>query len=230
MIHAFGTPDAPVPRLMTALAARGHEVSAARPGRPEGRATLVLGPGVGLDPMALGVLLGAWRTAPGARVLTLSLVGAHPDAKARRLRELWEIEERARGSGMPVLTLRLAPLLGPDTPLWQRLRTAPKLPRGGRQLRSPVCEQDAIESIHRALEDRADWDGWYEVAGEEALTLAELASLAAAAGPALPRNTGAWEPPLEEMAEHRLCEAGPWKRHFGIEPARVRERAASWGA
>lgn len=228
MIHAFGTPDPPVPRLMAALAARGHEIHHARAGRPAGRATLVLGPGVALDSMALGVLLGAWRTAPGARVLALSLVGAHRDAKAKRLRELWDLEERARGSGMPVLTLRLAPLLGPESPLWLRLRTAPKLPREGRQLLNPACEADAVETLDRALRDRASWDGWYEVAGEEALTLAELAALAASAGPALQRGSGDWEPPLEEMAEHRLCEAGPWREHFGIEPGRVSERARVW--
>jgi uncharacterized protein YbjT (DUF2867 family) len=179
--------------------------------------------------MALGVLLGAWRTTPGARVLTLSLVGAHRDARARRLRRLWDLEERARGSGMPALTLRLAPLVGPQTPLWQRLRTQPRLPRDGCQPLNPVCEEDAIETIDRALRDRVPWDGWYEVAGEEAITLAELAALAAAAGPPLPRGAGEWEPPLAEMAEHRLCEAGPWRERFGIVPGRVSERAGAWG-
>lgn len=230
MIHAFGEPDPPVPRLMAALAARGHEIHPARIDRPAGRATLVLGPGASLDPMALGVLLGAWRTAPGARVLVLSLVGAHRDARARRLRDLWDLEERARGSGMPVLTLRLAPLLGPESPLWQRLRSRPRLPRGANRPLNPVGEDDAVETLDRALRGQAAWEGWYEVAGEEALTLEELASLAAGTGPPLPRGAGAWEPPLEEMAEHRLCEAAPWRAHFGIEPARVSERAGAWVA
>ena len=228
MIHAFGDPDPPVPRLMAALVARGHEIRAAQASRPEGRTTLVLGPGVSLDSMALGVLLGAWRTAPGARVLVLSLVGAHRDARARRLRDLWDLEERARGSGMPVLTLRFAPLLGRECPLWLRLRSRPRLPHDGRQILHPVCEDDAVETLDRALRDRAPWEGWYEVAGEEALTLAEIAALAAAAGPPLARGAGEWEPPLEEMAEHRLCEAGPWRDHFGIVPARVSERARAW--
>lgn len=230
MIHAFGAPQSPVPRLLAALAARGHEIGAARPGRPLEQATLLLGPGVALDDMALGVLLGAWRSAPGARVLIVSLLGAHPDARAPRLKALWRTEELARGSGMSVLTLRLAPLVGPATPLWLHLRSGPRLPRGGRQLIQPVDEDDAIETIDRALRGRAAWEGWYEVVGEEVMSLAELAALAASAGPRLPRGAGAWEPPLEEMQEHRLGEVGPWRAHFSITPARVRERMAAWAS
>ncbi len=230
MIHAFGAPHPPVARLIAALAERGHDVRPAAAARPEGRATLVLGPGVDLEPMALGVLLGAWRTAPGARVLIVSLIGAHPDARAGRLKRMWELEERARGSGIPALTVRLAPLVGPASPFWLRLRSRPRLPRGGRQLLNPVCETDVVETLDLALTDRAAWEGWYELAGEEALTLAEIAALAAAAGPALPRGAGEWEPPLEELAEHRLAEAQAWREHFGIEPGRVSERAAAWAA
>jgi uncharacterized protein YbjT (DUF2867 family) len=213
---------------LSALAKRGHEIRAAESGRPAERATLVLGPGLLVDPMALGVLLGAWRTAPGARVLTLSLIGAHPDARTRRLKQMWEIEERARGCGMPALTLRLAPMVGPESPFWLRLRSSPRLPRAGRQQLNPVCEEDVIETIDRALHGRAVWDGWYELAGEEVLTLVELGTLAAAAGPPLPRGSGDWEPPLEEIAEHRLSEADAWQSHFDLVPGRVRERAKAW--
>jgi uncharacterized protein YbjT (DUF2867 family) len=180
--------------------------------------------------MALGVLLGAWRTAPGARVLTLSLIGAHPDARARRLRQMWEVEERARDSGMAALTLRLAPMVGPESPFWLRLRSAPRLPKSGRQPLNPVCEDDVVETIDRALKGPAEWEGWYELAGEEVLTLAELAALAAACGPALPRGAGAWEPPLDELAEQRLSEAAAWRDHFGLTPGQVSERAAAWRA
>ena len=79
MIHVFGAPDGAVTRLMQQLATRGHDVHTGSPPGKQDGVTLVLGPGLDLDPMALGVLLGAWRSAPGARVLVLSLLGAHPD-------------------------------------------------------------------------------------------------------------------------------------------------------
>jgi len=233
VIHAYGHPDPPVPRLLEALAARGHTVSAAaarRPEPPDGRpSTLVLASGDAPDPLALGVLLGAWRSAPRARVLVLSRLGAHPDARAPGLRALWRLEEHARASGLPTLTLRLAPLLGPRTPLWTLLRTRPRLPRGGRDVVQPALETEAVETVHRALEGGVAWDGWYEVAGEEAWTLAELAGRAAALGPPPAGARGRWEPPLEEIAEHRLAEPGPWRAAFGLSPSRVSEVIAGWG-
>lgn len=152
-------------------------------------------------------------------LLVLSRLGAHPDARHPALRRLWSLEEGARASGLPTLTLRFAPLVGPATPLWTRLRARPALPRGGRQLVNPVAESDAVETLRRALAGAAAWEGWYEVAGAEAWTLAELRDLAAAAGPG--PDAGAWEPPLEEIAEHRLAECQPWASHFGITPAPV---------
>jgi uncharacterized protein YbjT (DUF2867 family) len=227
VIHAYGQPDPPVPRLLAAVAARGHEVGPAGP--PKGRgSTLVLGGGGTLDPMALGVLLGAWRTAAGARVLVLSRIGAHPDARAPGLRTLWRLEEHARASGLPVLTLRLAPLLGPASPLWLKLREGPRLPRKGRQLLNPVAESDAVETIVRALEGRVAWDGWYEVAGPEALSLAELAELARGAGAPGPAGEAEWEPPLRELEEQRLSESGPWCQQFGLAPRRIRDLAKEW--
>ena len=95
---------------------------------------------------------------------------------------------------------------------------------------NPVLETDAVETIERALDGRARWEGWYEVAGSEALSLAELAELARGSGPRAAGGRGAWEPPLEEMAEHRLCEAEPWCRHFGLTPRPVTEQVAGWAA
>jgi uncharacterized protein YbjT (DUF2867 family) len=229
VIHVFGSVDPPVPRLIAKLAARGHHVSAGARGETAGDdrdSTLVLGPGPELDELALGVLLGAWRKARGARLLVLSLVGAHPDARAARLQRLWQMEERARGFALPVLTLRLAPLVGPDSPLCMKLGGRPRLPRGGRDVIQPVLESDVIETLERALDGRAKWKGWVEVAGREPLTLAELVELASARGVA--RGRGEWEPPLEEIAEQRLCEPEPWIRQFGITPQSVTEQAAAW--
>lgn len=231
MIHAYGTPEAPVPRLLAALARRGFEVGRPGEGAPAARAggeaaTLVLGPGVQLDELALGVLLGAWRRASGARVLVLSLVGAHPDARAGRLQQLWRLEEWARATSLPTLTLRLAPLVGPESPLWLKLRSQPRLPRARHRPLNPVDESDVLETLARALKGEARWEGWYEVAGSEALTLEDLATLAHEAGPA--GAPGAWEPPLEELEEHRLCESEPWSDHFGFAPAAITRRAREW--
>jgi uncharacterized protein YbjT (DUF2867 family) len=228
VIHVYGTPRAPVPRLMAALAARGHRLaSAAVTGEAS---TLVLGPGVGLDPAALGVLLGAWARTPGARVLVIGPLGTHRDARAAALRAQWDLEEVVRALPLPSLVLRLAPLVGPDSPLWLRLRARPRLPDGGRAFVQPVAEEDVIETLDRALRDARAWEGWYELAGHEVLTLAELAALAAGAGARLPADAGAWEPPLAEIEEHRIAEAGPWIERFGVTPVRVAERCAAWAA
>jgi uncharacterized protein YbjT (DUF2867 family) len=226
VIHAFGKLDPPVPRLLAELERRGHTLGDAPRGGEA--ATLVLGPGPAIDELALGVLLGAWRKAAGARVLVLSLVGAHPDAHAPRLRRLWALEELARAASLPVLTLRLAPLVGPTSPLWLKLRSRPRLPRDGRMLLQPVAESDVMETLERALDGRARWEGWYEVAGSEPMTLADLAGLARSSGTRA--GAGAWEPPLEEMAEQRLCEAEPWCRHFAMAPRALGELAETWAA
>lgn len=159
------------------------------------------------------------RTDRPTHLLVLSRLGAHPDARHPALRRLWSLEEGARASGLPTLTLRFAPLVGPASPFWLRLRSRPALPRGGRQLVHPVAESDAVETLRRALAGAAAWAGWYEVAGPEAWTLAELRDLAAAAGPG--SDPGAWEPALEEIAEHRLAECEPWAAQFGIAPSHV---------
>ncbi len=217
MILVTGPLDPPAGRLLATLAREGTPV-ARDPGALPPRADVTIAVSTGafiFDFAAVVRALGERRF----RVLALSRLGAHPDARHPALRRLWRLEEHVRGSGAPVLTLRFAPLLGPATPLWERLRTRPALPRGGRQLVNPASERDALETLRRALDGRAAWTGWYEVAGDEPWTLAELRDLAAAAGPGPAR--GAWEPPLEEMAEHRLAEAGPWASHFGLMPEPV---------
>jgi hypothetical protein len=230
VIHAFGRPDPPLPRLLQALEARGHALGRADAAGPRADSTLVLGAGVELDPLAFGVLLGAWARAAGSRVLVVSALGVHPDARAARLQRLWALEEQVRAIGLPSLTLRLAPIVGGASPLWRKLRSRPALPRGGRGLVQPVVEDDVVETLDRALAGRAAWSGWYEVAGPEVLSLAELAALAAGAGPRLAPEAGAWEPPLEEFAEHRLAESAPWSGHFGLTPRAIAQAAVEWAA
>jgi uncharacterized protein YbjT (DUF2867 family) len=229
VIHVFGSPRPPVARLTQALAARGHQLTANGPAG-DGPATLVLGAGTVLDPAALGVLLGAWSRAPAARVLVVTMLGSHRDARAAALRAMWDLEETVRALPLPSLVCRLAPLVGPESPLWLRLRARPRLPDRGRTLVQPVAEDDVVETLDRALRDPRPWDGWYEIAGHEVLTLAELAALAARSGPPLPGNAGAWEPPVAELVEHRIAEPEPWIARFGIRPAPVTERCAAWAA
>jgi hypothetical protein len=93
-----------------------------------------------------------------------------------------------------------------------------------------VSEGDVVETLERALAGRAEWAGWYEVAGPEVWSLAELADLAAGSGPALPPGSGAWEPPLAEMEEHRLAEAGPWLEHFHLAARPLADQARAWSA
>ena len=228
MIHAFGSPHAPASRLVAALATRGHALARPAGDAPGDRSTLVLGPGIVPNPMAIGTLLGAWRRTRGARVLVLSLIGCHRDAQATRLRDLWDLEEQARGSGLPTLTLRLAPLVGPDSPLWLRLRSRPRVKHAGRLMIQPLVEWDAIDTLDLALNGVAPWKDWLEVAGPEVFSLGEVLELAAASGPALPGETGAWEPPLEEMREHRIAEPGTWSERFHLTPRRVSEEARAW--
>jgi len=206
---------APAGRLLGALAAHGHTVYARPEMLPAGEEPVTLAVSDGrfvFDFVSAVRALGS----RSFRVLVLSRLGAHPDARCPSLQRLWRLEEHVRAGGAPTLTLRFAPLVGPDTPLWRKLRSRPSLPNGGRKLVNPVAEADAVETLLRALDGRGPWRNWYEVAGAEAVTLAELRDLAS-------RTTGetkgaAWEPPLEEIAEHRLAESEPWASEFGITP------------
>ncbi len=208
-------------RLLGALVAHGHTVldaGALLPAQPE-PVTLAIADG----PMVFDFLgfvrsLGERRF----RVLMLSRLGSHPDARVPSLQRLWRLEEHVRAGGAPTLTLRFAPLVGPATPLWRKLRARPALPNGGRQRLNPVAETDAIETLLRTLDGRAPWQGWYEVAGAETVTLGELRDLASRTPGAT--AAGAWEPTLDEIAEHRLAESEPWASEFGITPTPL----ASW--
>ena len=94
----------------------------------------------------------------------------------------------------------------------------------------PVAEADVLETIERALDGRARWEGWYEVAGADVMSLAELAELARACGSPTPWGSGTWEPSLEEMGDQRLCEPKPWRDHFGLDPRPIAREAAAWAA
>lgn len=217
MIHVLGPMDPPVPRLLEALRARGHEVTDAPSPEPGSGATLVLSSPV--DWMRLGVGFARWQVARGVRLLVLSRMGAHPDAKVESLRELWRVEEYARVSLLPTLTLRLAPLVSKESPFWRRLASRPRLGRAANHRVMPVLEGDAIEAIHMALGDPGPWEGWYDLAGPEAYSLEEWMGLAARSGDAAAEAP--WEPALEELAEHRLAESRIWQARYRVKATPV---------
>lgn len=204
-------------RLLAALVARGHGLVAKPEALPAGDqpVTLVISDG----PMVLDFLglVRSLGTRP-FRVLVLSRLGTHPDARATTLQRLWRLEEHVRGGGAPTLTLRLGPLVGPESPFWRKLRSRPPLPAGGRKLVNPVAEADVVETLARALDGQAPWRDWYEVVGGETFSLAELRDLASRTDGG---TNGEWEPSLEEIAEHRLAESEPWASVFGIRPTPI---------
>jgi hypothetical protein len=210
---------APVPRLLEALRSRGHEITEAPAPEPGSGATLLLSTPV--DWMKLGVGFARWKVARGVRLLVVSRIGTHPDARAPGLRDLWRLEEYARVSLMPTLALRLAPVVSATSPFWRKLASRPRLGAAGRAVVMPVLESDAVEAMHAALSDRGPWDGWFDVAGTEALTLEQWSEMAAK-GAGGGGDEIAWEPPLEELLEHRLSEPSVWQERY-----RVRAREVS---
>lgn len=207
-------------RLLAALAARATDA-----GEAASPATWIVSDGLAGDGDEIVARVAA--RGPGNRILMLSRLRAHPDGPTPGLRRLWDLEERARGCGLPVLTLRLGPMVGPASPLWAKLASAPPLPRAGRPLVHPVAEEDVIETVHRAITGPGPWEDWYDVAGPEVWSLAELVALAAGADAGA---GGAWEPPLEELEHHRLTDPAPWLERFALAPAPLATRARAWGA
>src|SRR5204862_7978861 len=101
---------------------------------------------------------------------------------------------------------------------------------GGGKLLNPVAETAVSETVGRGLGGRGRWEGWFEVAGPDVLSLAELAALARDAGPPPRVVHGAWEPPLRELEEHRLAEADAWLEHFAMRVRPIGQQAMEWAA
>lgn len=156
---------------------------------------------------------------PRARIV-LGWIGTHRDARAPELRAHWELEETLRGADVPVLALRLGPLVGAGAPLWATLRRESPPAPAARRLMHPLLEDDLVELLARVIASGVAATEWHEVAGREITSLDELAALArAAARPA--RAAPAWEPALDALREQRLVEPELWMRRFGIEAGSV---------
>jgi len=153
-----------------------------------------------------------------ARWLVLGWIGTHPDAHAPVLRRSWRIEEACRAGGIPTLTLRLAPLVGPKSPFWLELvGGAGRL--AGRPIQ-PVLERDVVTLLQRILAGDGPRAGWYEVCGPDIVTLGELADIARSAQPS-GAELGFWEPDFSVLREQPLVEPEIWVNAFGIEAASV---------
>jgi len=158
-------------------------------------------------------------------------IGVHPDAASPELTALWHLEERTRALGVPVLALRLGPLVGATSPLWQQLAATRPAGKLARKLVHPVLESDVVTTLGRALVGAIAWDGWFELGGREVFAVGELAELARAARPGLsPASGGGWEPGRDALLGQRLIEPDVWVRWGGIEPGSVRAEAARWAA
>src|SRR5690349_22288706 len=75
-----------------------------------------------------------------SRILVLSWIGAHRDAREPVLSRLWDLEEAARATRRPTLVLRLAPLIGARSPLIAQLARRPRL--------DARLERSLIQPIH----------------------------------------------------------------------------------
>lgn len=213
MIHAPAAPSGSTARLLEALRGRGVAMTDAASPRPEedGPTLLLTTP---VDWMALGVRMAPWRVARGARIVVLSRLGAHPDAVAPGLQDLWRLEEYARVSLIPTLTLRFGPLVAAESPFWRKLASAPKLGREVNAVVMPLLEDDALQVLARAVAETRPSEGWFEITGPDARSLGEWSALAGRGGARA--DAGEWEPPLEELVEHRLAETEAWQERFGL--------------
>ena len=145
----------------------------------------------------------ATPAAGAERLLVLSWIGAHPDASDPLLAALWRLEEAARATGLPVLVLRLAPLVGAHAPGCAHLATRPRLePKLARALVQPVREDDAVAGMAAVFAGRVAWAGWYEVCGPDALTVGEFAAAAASGALGPIEAAPAWEPAPEIGRAH----------------------------
>lgn len=207
-------PSPVVARLAAKLATRGS-------GEARERLTWMLGAD---DDLAAVLAAGIGER---DRILVVSWIGAHPDAGASVLSRLWALEERCRESGFATLTVRLGPLAGPESPLWQKLAYAKPRSRLARKPVHPVLESQVVEVIERALIGAVTWNGWQELGGPDIMTLGECAEHARRSAFA---GEGEWEPDLEALAEQRLIEPQVWSQWSGMEPMSVSTEAATWAA
>ena len=159
---------------------------------------------------------------PGMRIVMLDWIGTHPDAEDAALKASWELEEAARATGADVVALRLAPLVGPGSPLMAWLARRPGLDaRSRRRPLQPVLETDAVATIARAWSGEGPREGAFEICGKDVVDLGELLDLAVAQGTAAFTAAPECEPSLAILRGQGLSEWEPWAVAFGIMPSPI---------
>ena len=185
-----------------------------------------------IDPARVGVVGTAHAAAdavtpcaPNATIerwLVLSWIGAHPDARDPLLAALWALEEAARATGLPTLVLRLAPLVGPRSPLLALLRDNPKRDaRLDRRLVQPVLEADVVAGLAKWIDGSAVWGDWFEVCGPDALSVGELIQLTQAGHFGALDAAPAWEPSPAVLRSQGLSEWEAWALATGVTPRSI---------
>jgi NADH dehydrogenase len=120
-----------------------------------------------------------------ARVVYLSIVGAHPDSANACLASKGRAEAILVAGATPALTLRVPMVLGPGDYATRalaaqaRARFVPLL-RGGASLEQPIDAEDVVSAVLAGLERPGLDDVGLDLAGPECLTRRQLTERAAA--------------------------------------------------
>jgi len=217
VIHATRDRLAPPgPRLLAAAEARALDRAGAAAIEPA--SMLVLG----ATPGDRGAVTPVPADGDYERVLVLSWIGAHRDAREPLLARLWDLEEAARATRRPAIVLRFAPLIGASSPLLAHLARRPRLDaRLERSLIQPMHEDEAVEGLARLLAGQVEWAGWFEVCGPEPLTVGELAAYVAAGALGSAEAAPGWEPSPAVIRAQGMAEWEPWARASGVTPRRI---------
>jgi len=192
----------------------------------------------------------ACRRANVQRLIHMSALGSRANAASRYHQTKWAAEELVRDSGLPATIFRPSVMSGVGNSFLPEVRgllhRGPFIPviGNGRSRLQPVWVEDVVSCFVGAL-DRPDTAGQaYELGGPEQFTFDELLDiLAAVEGTRKPKVhlpirlmrpivwLGSHITPrfpvtpdqLTMLLEDSICDIGPMRETFGIEPARLRD-------
>ncbi len=125
------------------------------------------------------VLAAAAAQAGARRIVYVSILGSHPDAKNGCLASKGRAERILAQGSVPSTTLRVPMVLGPDEVAAGALRGQAMAPfaflaRGGATLEQPIDERDLVQAIRLAARDEGPDTHGLDLAGPESLSHADL--------------------------------------------------------
>ena len=137
-------------------------------------------------------LVRAAKAAGARRIVSLSILGAEPDAANACLASKGRADEILLGGPVPATVLRLPMVLGPGEIAAFALRGKARAPvafltRGGRTLEQPIDTRDVVAAILAAAADRGDERRRLDLAGPASLSHRELVERVAALSGGRPR-------------------------------------------